>query len=353
MARGTRKKSQSITIDAVARHAGVSAMTVSNVLNNAKPVREATREAVMKAVRELNYTPNLAAKSLASAEVTRIGLLLGRDEFSFVSAVLGGAVEATSSLGAQLMIRRVEVPDQASIGNAIESLKRAGAHALVLPGLFAGFITDQLKGDGIGLPVVSPSPGDSIEGVHCVRICDETAAEQMTAHLIALGHRRIGFVRAEKVHLVNRSRFAGYCDALQRAGLPYDESLVVTCALSFSQGLSAATALLDRADRPTAIFASNDDTAAAVVAMAHKLGIRVPQELSVAGFDDSPLAVRMLPLLTTVRQPVADIARRATEVAIALARNPEEFTDSAVEIVPHTIIQRETTASPNHSDGSI
>lgn len=321
-------------------------MTVSNVLNNAKSVREVTRELVLKAARELNYTPNMAAKSLASAEVTRVGLLLGSDEFSFVSSVLGGAVEATTNLGAQLMIRRAGISEGESIADAVASLRASGIHALVLPGLFAGQLKDHLAGKDLGLPVVSPSPGESIEGVHCVRICDETAAREMTEHLIALGHRRIGFVRAEKVHLVHRSRFAGYRAALDHAGLPFDESLVATCALSFSQGLIAATHLMDRPDRPTAIFASNDDTAAAVVAIAHRRGLRVPEELSVAGFDDSPLAVRMLPLLTTVRQPVADIARRATELAVQLARNSQEPGPATVEIVPHMIIERETTSAP-------
>lgn len=322
-------------------------MTVSNVLNNVKPVREATRQAVLEAVRELNYTPNLAAKSLASAEMTRVGLLLGRDEFSFVSSVLGGAVEATTDLGAQLLIRRVGIADRAAVAEAVESLVKSGVHALVLPGLFAGFLHEELKGEGLGVPVVSPSPGLSIEGVHCVRICDETAAREMTEHLIALGHRRIGFIRAEKLHLVHWSRFSGFAAAHERAGLKVDASLVATSALSFSHGLEAARKLLDRPDRPTAIFASNDDTAGAVVAMAHKLGLHVPENVSVAGFDDSPLAVRMLPLLTTVRQPVADIARRATELAIQLARTPGERPPATIEIVPHKIIERETSAPPS------
>lgn len=349
MARASRKKSQAVTIDAVARHAGVSAMTVSNVLNNTKSVRETTRELVLRAVQDLNYTPNLAAKSLASAEVTRVGLLVGSDEYSFASSVLGGAVEATTNLGAQLLIRRVGFSDHTAVARAVDSLVAGGIHALVLPGLFAGMLREQLAGAGLSLPVVSPSPGLSIDGVHCVRICDETAAWEMTRHLISLGHRRIGFVRAEKVHLVHWSRFAGFMAAHEEAGLPVDSSLVVTSPLSFHHGLNAARELLDRPDRPTAIFASNDDTAGAVVALAHKLGLRVPEDISVAGFDDSPLAVRMLPMLTTVRQPVADIARRATELAIQLARSSDDGRETSAEIVPHKIVERETTAPPGTS----
>lgn len=346
MARGTRKKSQSITIDTVAERAGVSAMTVSNVLNNAKPVRVATREAVMKAVRELNYTPNLAAKSLASAETTRIGLLISRDDFSFISSVVAGAIEATTALGAQLMLRRLEVQTPETVLDAIEGLQAAGAQALVLPGLYAGLIGDAIRDGKVTIPVVAAAPGDLLPGILSVRIDEEAAAREMTAYLIGLGHRRIGFLRAIPTHLVHHTRFNGYRAALEQAGIPFDDSLVITSPLSFAAGMQAAEAFLDRPDRPTAIFASNDDTASAIVAMAHKRAIRVPEDLSVAGFDDSPLALRMWPSLTTVRQPVTEIARSATELAISLARQPSLQSEAAIECVEHRIIPRETTAPP-------
>lgn len=346
MARGARKKSQSITIETVARLAGVSAMTVSNVLNNSKPVREATREAVMRAVAELNYTPNLAAKSLASADTTRIGLLISRDEFSFISSVLGGAVEATTATGAQLLLQRLDVQTPATILAAVDSLVASGAHAIVLPGLYAGLILSSIKDGRVPVPVVAASPGKALEGVTSVRIDDEEAARDMTAYLIGLGHRRLGFLRAVPTHLIHHSRYDGFVRALDEAGLPLDHSLVVTSGLSFDGGMEAAAAFLDRPDRPTAIFASNDDTASAIVAMAHKRGIRVPEDLSVAGFDDSPLAKRMWPRLTTVRQPVTEIARRATELAVALVRSGASAPETAPQCLEHQIVARETTARP-------
>lgn len=349
MARGVRKKSQSITIETVARRAGVSAMTVSNVLNNAKPVRDATREAVMQAVRELNYTPNLAARSLARADTTRIGLLVSRDEFSFTGSVLGGAVEATSALGAQLMVRRLDVQSQETVLAAVHELVGSGAAGIVLPGVYADLIRDELRASRVPVPVVAASPGDSLAGIRSIRIDDEGAAHDITAHLIGLGHRRIGFLRANPFHLIHRTRYQGYCRALAAAGLPYDDTLVVTSPLSFEAAMDAAGAFLDRPDRPTAIFASNDDTAAAIVAMAHKRGIKVPQDLSVAGFDDSPLAVRMWPRLTTVRQPITEIARRATELAVALARSPEMSDDQQSVHLEHRIIVRESTAAPTEA----
>lgn len=346
MARGARKKSQSITIETVARLAGVSAMTVSNVLNNAKPVREATREAVLRAVAELNYTPNLAAKSLASADTTRVGLLISRDEYSFISSVLGGAVEATTATGAQLLLHRLEMQTPAVILAAIDGLVASGAHAIVLPGLYAGLVLPALQSGHVPVPVVAASPGKILDGVTSVRIDDEEAAREMTAYLIGLGHRRIGFLRAIPTHLINHSRHAGFIRAMSDAGLPVDPSLVITSALSFDGGMETAAAFLDRPDRPTAIFASNDDTASAIVAMAHKRGIRVPEDLSVAGFDDSPLTKRMWPRLTTVHQPVTEIARRATELAVSLARGAESTAAERGLCIGHEIIARETTAPP-------
>ncbi|WP_421883397.1 LacI family DNA-binding transcriptional regulator [Novosphingobium sp.] len=346
MAKSPRRKNQAITIETVARAAGVSAMTVSNVLNNSKPVREATREAVMQAVRALNYTPNLAAKALAGADTTRIGLLLSRDDFSFISSVLGGAVEATSALGAQLMTRRLGRQLHEDVLAAVLDVVSAGANALVLPGLYAGILQDELCSGLVNVPVVAASPGDELDGVWSIRIDDEIAAHDMAASLIALGHRRIGFLRAEHRHLVHKTRFAGYARALQEAGLTLDPSLVVTSALSFDAGIKAADAFLDRPDRPTAIFASNDDTASAIVAMAHKRGLRVPEDLSVAGFDDSALALRMWPRLSSVRQPVTEIARKATELAINLARLSGDLPAHRTDIIDHTIVMRESTAPP-------
>ncbi|WP_255460982.1 LacI family DNA-binding transcriptional regulator [Novosphingobium sp. ERN07] len=344
LAKSPRRKSQAITIETVARVAGVSAMTVSNVLNNSKPVREATREAVMRAVRDLNYTPNLAAKALAGADTTRIGLLLSRDDFSFISSVLGGAVEATSALGAQLMTRRLGHQSHDEVLAAAQDVVVAGANALVLPGLYAGILQEELRNGLIDVPVVAASVGDEIEGIWSIRIDDEAAAYDMTTSLIALGHRRVGFLRAEEKHLVHKTRFAGYARALAEAGLALDPSLVVTSPLSFDSGIAAADAFLDRTDRPTAIFASNDDTASAIVAMAHKRGLRVPDDLSVAGFDDSPLALRMWPRLSSVRQPVTEIARKATELAISLARLSGETPAHRTDIIDHTIVMRESTA---------
>jgi len=346
LAKSPRRKSQAITIETVARAAGVSAMTVSNVLNNSKPVREATRDAVMQAVRELNYTPNLAAKALAGADTTRIGLLLSRDDFAFISSVLGGAVEATSSLGAQLMTRRLARQLHHDVFAAVQDLVASGANALVLPGHYAGILQEELRNGLIDVPVVAAAPGDGLDGIWSIRIDDEAAAHDMTASLVALGHTRIGFLRAEQKHLVHTTRYAGYARALKEAGLALDPSLVVTSPLSFDSAISAAAEFLDRPDRPTAIFASNDDTASAIVAMAHKRGLRVPDDLSVAGFDDSPLALRMWPRLSSVRQPVTEIARKATELAITLARRSGEAPPFRTDIMDHQVVMRESTATP-------
>ena len=174
---------------------------------------------------------------------------------------------------------------------------------------------------------------------------DRAGAREMTEYLLDLGHQRIGFVVGSPVQIASEQRLDGYRDALAGAGGQLDPRLVLQGDFDFVSGLEAGRVLLARGEgRPTAIFASNDDMAAGVLAAAHEIGIDVPGELSVAGFDDTPLASQVWPALTTVHQPVYDIAARATEIVIAALRG--ETPDQAQPILPTRLIIRQSTAAP-------
>jgi len=342
MSRGGRKSSQAVTIHAVAERAGVSIMTVSNVLNNRRNVREQTRQAVLDAVSQLGYKPNLAARSLASAAVTRVGLLCGMGESGFLSAVLVGAIDATSDRGAQLIIRRLEGPEPGAMLGVVDEFAQAGVGALISPPPFC----EALSRFDLPIPMVGICAGDELPTMPCVRVDDHAAAKAMTAHLIGLGHERIGFIRMDRDLFAGRTRYEGYCAALAEAGLDVDQGLVAQGGHTFDSGLVAAQELLALPDRPTAIFAGNDDMAIAVISLAHRLHIDVPGQLSVAGFDDAPVAVKIWPTLTTIRQPVSAISAEAARQAIRIAEGVSEIQPRAAYFDFELVI-RDSTAPPH------
>ena len=342
--RATRRASQSVTIQTVAERAGVSAMTVSNVLNDRRNVRAATREAVIDAARELGYTPNLAARSLASAASVRIGLFARNLDSGFLSSILSGALEETSERGAQLVLRRFEMPDLDALIASAEALRATGIGAIIAPPPYCELVSDRCAPGDFPLPLVAVSPGDELPGMSCVRIDDRAAAREMTAYLVSLGHRRIGFIRIGSRLHADKTRYDGYCEALAEAGILVNDQLVVSADLTYESGLVAAAELLSGSPLPTAIFASNDEIAAAVVSVAHRMGIDVPGQLSIAGFDDGPLALKIWPTLTTIRQPVARIAATAARRAIEIVMTGEAA--PLVTYLDHELVVRESTAPP-------
>lgn len=339
-----RRSSSAVTISDVAARAGVSAMTVSNVLSGRKKVQDKTREAVESAIRDLGYTPNAAAQALASAAQMRVGLVYNNPQSAFLSALLVGALNAASQLGAQLLIRPCKGEDVGNTGETMTELVRAGAGALLLPPPYCEIVeqTEALRAHG--LPIVAISPGRELKNLSGVRIDDFNAARAMTSWLIERGHRRIGFVGGPENHFASQSRMEGYRAALAEANLANNPELEVTGDFSYDSGLIAARRLFALQQRPTAIFATTDDMAAAMVSEAHRLGLDIPGDVSIAGFDDTPIAVKIWPRLTTVRQPIAAISEEATRRAIALIRAPNFSEEKVISMeLPFEIVERDST----------
>jgi LacI family transcriptional regulator len=296
----------------VARHAGVSAMSVSNVLNGRKVAPE-TREAVLRAVEALNYAPNPAARQLASGNAVAVGLLHGGFEHAFFSALLVGALNAATRLGAQLLLQQADFRDPGAAWDAVEALRSRGARAILLPPVLCEALAEDPQMAAFELPVMGVATGAALPTVSCVRIDEHAAARDITGLLLDKGHRRIGAIRAPASLASSHTRHAGHLEALAARGLAADPALTAGEVVSFEAALAAAHRLLAVAERPTAIFAGNDDMAAAALTAAHMRGLRVPEDLAVTGFDDSPLAAQVWPPLTTIRQPVAEMAGLAVE----------------------------------------
>lgn len=317
--RNGRKHSGAVTIHDVATRAGVSPMTVSRVINGEKNVREVTRAAVMEAVQALSYAPNPAARSLAGSDNYRIGLLYSNPSSAYLSEFLVGALDEAARKTAQIMLEKCDISSAAQVAT-VRKLIASGADGVVLPPPLGESepVLNELKAKGI--PAVAVACGRIGPKALCVRIDDRAAAVEMTNYLLALGHRRIGFIRGHPNQTASAEREKGFVKALQEADISLDASLTVQGYYSYRSGLDAAELLLSQRRPPTAIFASNDDMAAAVVSVAHRHGLEVPGDLSVVGFDDTSIATTVWPELTTIHQPVAAMAEVALDLAVRAIR---------------------------------
>lgn len=333
-------------ISDVARHAGVSPMTVSRVMNNASGVKATTREAVMRAVEALGYAPNAAARSLARGGAGRLGLLYSNPSAGYLSEFLIGALEGAYRAGAQLQLEKCD-PEPDSERAAIARLKAGGVMGVVLPPPHGESWAALSEIEALEMRAVSVAPGRFRPDAPSVRIDDFAASAEMTRYLLGLGHRRIGFIKGAPNQSASAERLIGF-ESEMRAADPPAEALIEAGEFTYRSGFEAAERLLAARRRPTAIFASNDDMAAAAIAAAHRLGLDVPGRLTVVGFDDTPVATEIWPALTTVRQPVAEMAEAAIRLITApparvSASEGEERPAAPEEVVEHRLIVRDSS----------
>lgn len=317
--RASRAQIGAVTIADVARESGFSPMTVSRVINGEKNVREETRVAVMATVGNLNYSPNLAARSLAGAEQIRIAMLYGNPSAAYLSRLLVGTLEQARKSHVQLIIEQCE-PDQ-DIHEVFRDLIASGIDGIVLspPLCDTQEMQDLIaKSDTICVVVANWRPPGKMS---VVCIDDVEAAKSMTQHIIALGHTRIGFVIGNPEQKASDQRLRGFFEAMEAQGLAVDPELVVPGLFTYRSGLEAAEKLLSLPEPPTAIFASNDDMAAAAITVAHRRQLEVPRDVTICGFDDTDFALSIWPELTTIHQPIADMSRVAVEILVEHIRD--------------------------------
>ena len=334
------------TIKDVARKARVSPMTVSRVLNGRSNVRESTRAEVNAAISELSYMPNLAARSLAGLQPVRIGLLYSNPSAAYLSEFLVGSLDYASRANVQIVVEKCGAGEQAE--EAARQLLRSGIDGIILPPpLCDSLPLLELLREAKTLAVTVAS-GHPAPGFSAVSIDDRRAAFEMTRHIAALGHQRIGFIVGNPDQTASERRLVGYRDALDSVGLPYAEELVVQGLFTYRSGLDMAEQLFEIASPPSAIFASNDDMAAATVAVAHRRGFDVPNDLTVCGFDDTALATTIWPELTTIHQPIIDMSLAAVELLIKEIRGLRAGRREAPRHVQlnFQLVRRQSDAAP-------
>jgi LacI family transcriptional regulator len=329
----------------IAEAAGVSFKTVSRVLNGHPRVAADLRERVLKAAKQLNYRPNLAARSLAGARYYALGMLISSDAVAnaksegwylppFVMDLQARALVASQEVNHRF---HVEIINEASPSLDTDlSKQRLQVDGVILAPPLADNLAVLTALESNAIPYVRLSPGLEPERSPAVAADEYGGALAMTDHLLALGHRRIGFIHGPPHHLAAAKRYVAFHEAMSHC--VGAEELAEMGDFTFAGGSAAAEALLSGPRPPSAIFAANDEMAAGVIAVARKRGIAVPDGLSVAGFDDSPFARLASPPLTTVHQPMTQIVRTAVGI-LAGSESPQGLLG-----LPCRVIERGSTA---------
>ncbi|KRG67896.1 LacI family DNA-binding transcriptional regulator [Pseudoxanthomonas dokdonensis] len=330
-------------IEDVAAAAGVSMKTVSRVFNREPNVRERTRQIVLQVAEELNYRPNPSARSLAGNRSYQVCLMYDNPSSNYVMEIIGGVLDACEGHRYGMMLRPLDYTSEDHVESAREMLAQYRPDGLVLtpPLTDDERLLEVLRDSGIPYASVSAQSHHASMGATLDERC---AVAEMMAHVIALGHRRIAHITGHPAHGARAWRLDGYLDGLKQAGIEFDSTLVVEGEFSFESGVAGARQLLDGPSPPTAIFAANDDTACGVICEALERGLAIPGDLSVFGFDDTPMSRHVWPSLTTIRQPSREMGKVAAEQLLRFIR--EKVPGGIVRIPYELKLRRSTGRAP-------
>ncbi len=334
------------TIGDVALATGVSIRTVSRVLNDSPKVSAETRQLVQGAIARLGFQPSLRARALASGRSFLIGFVQGDANAHVLGVLQRGVVEVCSQVGYELLVHPADTEAPEVAEEIAAFVRRSRVDGLILLSPVSENPAIPVALATLGVPAVGLA-AIRVPGYASMLVSDEvSAARRMTEHLIGMGHRRIAMITGPLRFHSARERKAGFLQAMAAAGLEAGDGHVVEGDYGFAGGTAAAERLLDLPERPTAIFASNDIMAAAVLKAAAARGLEAPRDLSVAGFDDSDIAVMVSPSLTTIRRPLRDMAAGAASRLLSLIAGDAPGPDQRVEL---TLVTRASTAPPPSS----
>lgn len=332
----------SVTITDVAAAAGVSIRTVSRVLNGSPKVGKETRREIQAHIDRLGFRPNSRARGLAAGRSFLIGVVQDDPNAHVIGVFQRGIVETCSQQGYELVVHPSGYDDPDVIRNVQDFAQRSRVDGIILlPPL------SELEGLAIALrdlqlPAVAMA-SVRVPAHPVMLVSDERgAAAALADHLVGLGHRRIGIVTGPKRFRSAAERLVGFREALGRHGIALPDDHVREGDYGFASGVEAGRHLLALPAPPTAIFASNDNMAAGVMKAANLGGVAVPAGVSVVGFDDSDIAAMMIPALSTIRRPLAEMARSATQRLLAMInRGDATITDERFDL---HLIERDSAA---------
>ncbi len=320
-----------VTIKEIAELAQVSKSTVSRVLNRNAPVNEKKKQAVLKAMQRLDYKPNLVARSLAGGSSLTLGVVTQNIGSPFYDSVTQGVIRAMAGSSYSPIFADGQWKKDTERAVIRTLIDRNVDGLIMVGGTLSGGELDELCGD---LPRVAVARNIANWKGHCIYIDNVAAAHQAVTYLIESGHQRIAHVTGLSDHPDSRDRLTGYRRALIDAGLSVRPGLIVDGDFSSRSGVLALEGLLTRNETFTAIFAANDEMAQGIRLALYRRGIRVPEDVSIVGFDDQPSSAFMTPPLTTIAQPAMEMGNAAARQVLAALEHrdyqPPELTGSLV-----------------------
>jgi LacI family transcriptional regulator len=341
-----RKIGSQPTINDVAALAGVSKKTVSRVINQSPHLNIVTRTKVEAAIRELGFVPNPQARALALRRNFMIVLLHDNPNGQTVLNFQRGVLNAIQDSDLALVVKPVDrhSPNMlAEVQTFLERQRPLGA--LLLPPISENDALAKLC-SGLGVRYVRVGSALLDDSEHCVASNDRAVVAEACRHLIAKGHRNIGLVRGPRGFRSSEEREAGFRAAMTEAGYMPDPSLCVEGTYRFDSGVAAGETLMAANPRPTAIFASNDEMAAGVMHVIHKMGLHVPNDISIIGFDDSPTASQIWPPLSTVRWPITEMGSAAARKLVPEFLAATDDRTSTIETVLDSVFIERNSVGP-------
>ena len=331
-------------IQDVAKKAGVSVATVSRVLNKSGSVAQGTRDAVLEAIKQLDYRPNLLGRNLRRTETRLVLALLPTIANPFYSRIVKGIEDIAHKNGYNVMLCNTD----SDVGREhvyLEMLKNRLADGVIF--MAPEIDSEELTAIGGDFPVVQCCEYKEGAQVSLTSIDNHLAAKKATKHLIALGHTKIGMISCRNNFLSTIRREQGYKTTLEETGISFDNQYFVCGDYSFKSGYRAAISLLALGERPTAIFAISDIMAIGVLRAAREKGLKVPEDLAVIGFDNISFASMCNPMLTTVSQPKYDLG--CTAMDLLLRKIHGELKEPAEIVLENELIIRESTVKSYRS----
>jgi LacI family transcriptional regulator len=333
------------TINDVARLAGVSKKTVSRVINRSPLLNGETRAKVEAVIADLGYVPNSQARALALRRNFLIGLLHDNPNAQTVMHVQAGILEAIRDTEFELIVRPIDRGSSTMLADVRNFLERQRLYGvLILPPVSENDLLAELCAE-VGCRYVRMGSIALDKPEHSVASNDAEVVIEAVNHLISLGHKRIGLIAGPHGFRSARERRRGFEEALETAGIRLPRSLIAEGNYTFETGMAAADRLLDLSPRPTAIFASNDEMGAGAYHAAHQRGIDIPGDLSIIGFDDTPISAHIWPPMSTVRWPITSMARSAALKLLADFFGDNLATEEP-SLFPSTLIHRGSVAPP-------
>jgi LacI family transcriptional regulator len=332
---GAGKGGKAATINDIARLAGVSKKTVSRIINRSPLVREDTRQKVEALMREVGYTPDPLARGLAFRRSFLIGMVYDNPTAQFIVNMQYGALDTLRDSGFELVVHPCDSRSPDYIEGVRRFVQQQKLHGVMLVPRVSEdqALADMLDEIGVRYVRIAAVAMDKPERM--VVTHDHDGAAEVADYLQTLGHRDIALITGPADYRSAIERTGGFVGALQRRGITLPEARIVEAGYTFESGVAAAEKLLAGTPRPTAIFCGNDEMAAGVYRAALRSGIQIPQQLSVVGYDDSPLASRLWPPLTSVRRDTRDTGR----IAAAMLLQSQEGPRPMASVRPHLVIR--------------